>query len=555
MKKILTLILILSTCPVFALHTIVNITPDDFIDTYDDKKSVVINETLFFLDSEFILWQSNGDVLSTKKVSINGAEVKVAFSYNSMIKFGNKLLFVNTTDNNTLWESDGINFQQLSNLKIDHGVFAKLYKRNDIVYTEVESQLLVIDEDSTTLVAIDNLEYIKMSSLCVLDDNHFSFYGREIDANNKFYNYNNSNLEEIASDDIDFSSVSYSLKHKDSCLYKSTSNDPDSGMHNGYFKYNGSGEIEVVSNPVNNQNVLTWEKAFAFNDKLYFSLSSGISGNFLYELDENSTEPLAQVIDSCVTCSDVEISFTSDYLFFDTSIFSNVIGNNNSRTTFVFDKQLNLITSHTDNAVSPQLASQDNQVILLYKEDINRVVITDSGLLTASLKMPFINMINAIGDGSQVFLFGKNRENNNKLALYKISNRFAISNQLDGLWINGDYNSQGLSIHTGVRSDNSKYIFVSFYIYRDGLPFWVAGSIDYSNGQSVVSVDLFEFEGSSFIPNDNGLEDLKTSFGSMTIIPTECNEIEVNISLDNEQPLILPMLRLTSNRKEDMCVD
>lgn len=553
MKKIITLILILTVYPAFALRTIVNITPDDFIDSIYDTNKIVINETLYFLDTEFKLWQSNGDVLSTKKVSINGADVKVGVSFLSMIKFGDKLLFVNSTDNNTLWESDGINFNQLSDLEIANGAFPKLHKRNNKVYATVESQLLVIDEDSTTLVTIDNLSYINMDSLCVLDDNHYSFYGRETGASNKFYSFNNGSLEEITSDVIDLSRTFYRLNHKDSCLYRSASSDPDSEMHNGYSRYNGSGEFEVISNP-NNQNIKTWEEAFTFNDKLYFTQYS-VTGNYLYELADDSTQPIADVIAGCIFCYNVEISVTSDYLFLDTNIFSNNLNEPVLRTTIVFDKQLNEIASYTGNEVSPQFSTQDNQAVLLYKEDINKVVLTDTGLITASLKTPFINFIDIIGDGSQVFLFGNDRENKNKLALYKISNQLAISNQLDGLWINSEYKSQGLSIHTGVRPDDSQYIFVSFYIYRNGLPFWIAGSIDYSNGQSEISVDLFEYEGTSFVTSDNGLDDLTLSFGSMTIKPIGCDEIEIDIIINNEQPLMLPMARLSNNIKEDMCVE
>ena len=395
-----------------------------------------------------------------------------------------------------------------------------------------------------------------MNTLCVYDDNNFSFYGRESGGDNKFYHYNNSNLEEVINDDIDFNSIGYRLIHKGSCLYKSTSNDPSNGIYNGYFKSNASGEIEIISNPDINRNELTWEKAFTFNDKLYFFEPSVVNFYFLYELGENSTEPEIVVeIDKCTSCYNVEITVTSDYLFFDTNIFTNVISNNNFRTTFVLDKQLNDITSYIGSEVSPQFASQDNEPVLLYQEDISKVVITDSGLIAATLKSPFTNFTNVIGDGGQVFLFGNNRENKNKLALYKVSNQLAISNQLDGLWINDDYKSQGLSIHTGVRSDNSQYIFVSFYIYRDGLPFWIAGSVDYSNGLSEISVDLFEYEGSSFVTSNNDLDDLTISFGSMTIRPTGCNNIVVDISLNNEQPLILPMDRLTNNTKEDMCID
>ena len=120
---------------------------------------------------------------------------------------------------------------------------------------------------------------------------------------------------------------------------------------------------------------------------------------------------------------------------------------------------------------------------------------------------------------------------------------------------NSDYKNQGLSIHTGVRQNGSQYIFVSFYIYKDGLPFWVAGNIDYLNGQSDVTVDLFEYEGSSFVTTENGLDDLQLSFGNLTITPIECNQIEVDILINNEQPLTLLMNRLTNNAKDGMCVD
>jgi len=186
---------------------------------------------------------------------------------------------------------------------------------------------------------------------------------------------------------------------------------------------------------------------------------------------------------------------------------------------------------------------------------IDKIGIIDNIEATEPIQLADIKILRIISDESKVYVFGSDYKNEGKIGLYVVSEQMLISRKLTGLWVSPDWQSQGLSIHTGKRQDVSEYIFVSFYMYRDGNPFWVAGSHDIDSGTNSIEIDLFEFIGSSFLPNDSNYEYQRDTFGKIIIEPTSCNNMNVRIETVGSDTIDLSMRRIGDISNDMTCID
>ncbi len=106
-----------------------------------------------------------------------------------------------------------------------------------------------------------------------------------------------------------------------------------------------------------------------------------------------------------------------------------------------------------------------------------------------------------------------------------------------------------------MRNDDSVYLFTSFYIFKDGEPFWLAGSSDIDFGQSSIEIPLDEFKGESFLPNSSSTTPQQLPYGKLTLEPTACNRMKAILEVNNEEPVNLELKRVGDKTYNNTCVD
>jgi hypothetical protein len=104
----------------------------------------------------------------------------------------------------------------------------------------------------------------------------------------------------------------------------------------------------------------------------------------------------------------------------------------------------------------------------------------------------------------------------------------AIGEAINGAWVDMRYFNQGLVINSGRRGDGSHYVFLTFYLYRDGQALWLAGDQNYTPGQASIDIDLFEYNGIDFLETNNPPD--RQSFGTLSLTFTDCGRLSGSLT-------------------------
>ncbi|MCB1586901.1 MAG: hypothetical protein KDI52_11500, partial [Xanthomonadales bacterium] len=75
------------------------------------------------------------------------------------------------------------------------------------------------------------------------------------------------------------------------------------------------------------------------------------------------------------------------------------------------------------------------------------------------------------------------------------------------------------------------------------------------SGTNSIEIDLFEFIGSSFLPNDSNYEYQRDTFGKIIIEPTSCNNMNVRIETVGSDTIDLSMRRIGDISNDMTCID
>jgi choice-of-anchor B domain-containing protein len=101
-----------------------------------------------------------------------------------------------------------------------------------------------------------------------------------------------------------------------------------------------------------------------------------------------------------------------------------------------------------------------------------------------------------------------------------------INGQLSGAWVAEGLNDQGLILFVGENAFGP-FMFFSWFIYRDGQPFWIAGDAPYEYGADSVEIPTQRLEGLELLtPGD--AQATRFDIGSTTIHKHDCQTIHVN---------------------------
>jgi hypothetical protein len=515
----------------------------------------IVNGNLIFGDSNVNILATDGTLSNTRDIS---GDNEVRYIFGGETIYNNNSAFFNFADY-MLWQTDGLSVNKIKDVEID----LNFVSQDDDIYVKTRywDKLLIISEDATQEINISQFDDIgDLDTLCRFDDNHFI----TISEDRFLYSRSVSAINQIELHEFDneqwFRYLKFAFKFEGNCYYSYNEDRNEFYPSKTYFKVKSDLEIKRISTTTDDTTRYFWENAFVFNNTVYFSRS----GFGLYSLENNSHEPqiveeFAAIIGSFSTL----ISVVQGKHFLYAEILNTLGGGRpEDRTKLtILDKDFNVLDSINAYKFSGQIAVSGNKEFFHLNSDVDQLgIVNENGKVTL-LSAPHIDISKVVSDDVNTFIFAHDTSanyeflNSYKMSLYRYSDKPLISKQLTGLWTSPDWQGQGLTIHTGKRPDNTEYLFVSFLIYRDGEAFWLAGSAEIDLGQAQVTIDLSEFKGASFLPNQTNSQVEQILFGTLTINPTGCNQIDTTVKLLNNDEIDITMTRVLDTTHDKICVD
>ena len=180
--------------------------------------------------------------------------------------------------------------------------------------------------------------------------------------------------------------------------------------------------------------------------------------------------------------------------------------------------------------------SLDSEVLVYEPEDdsgkIDLAVLKNHGEQVNYQSQGF-DYIDTISSGLSNDIYFILRERDTGLqSIFALKDRPKIGKSLNGIWADPELENQGLFIKHGVRANGSNYIFATMYTYRNSNPLWLAGVEDFMPNQDAIAINLTEFRGTGFLQLVE--EPIQTTFGSLEIKPTGCDELQATVLHNNE---------------------
>ncbi len=522
---------------------------------------VFVNGKIVYLDSSNNIWINQGSANSDSQPTFDSK----AFSTFNFVKSDSVIYFVNKADGNSLWSTNGESFNKLSDLNYSYisnyngnVVFGKLNDSstfaviNDgiVMQYAIEPLSFAIDQNNTT-----------SPSVCFFDTNRLIVKAYpELSTNAQYHYYNSGNVSLLDFGQSTYP-VAFVLNHNNECYYKYYNSENDKLYH---FKVNETGIVKPIVNPEDSG---YFDELFVFDNQILLFLKDeyGSKDLEIYTLPSDSEvpEPLFTIEESFFKISSYWATPKYLYIYSNTGCFP--LKSTTKCTPqppdpyklYIYDTSYNLVNKIIDDTFGyirlENIEGKDFLIKGNYQAD-SLLELKDGkkGQVVSDIKVAMLDIIG--GDSGEYYIHGQDKTTNS-IGIYKASEQAVISNQLTGLWISDQWQSQGLSIHTGTRADSSQYVFVSFYIYRDGQPFWLAGSDELNTGMSSQTINMAEYKGQSFLSNDPNQDFEQINFGTITLTPMGCNQLQVQISPVDEQSIQLDMGRIVNTEFSNVCAD
>jgi hypothetical protein len=202
-----------------------------------------------------------------------------------------------------------------------------------------------------------------------------------------------------------------------------------------------------------------------------------------------------------------------------------------------------------------KIETTDDKEFLIVNSAVENLYGLENGVPSSPLNIPTVFLNSVLGGTNQNYYLSATNKTTQSQEVYKISEQAVVSQQLNGLWISEEWQNQGLVLNTGIRADDSEYLFASFYIYKDGKPFWVAGTAELNIGSPSISFELYEFTGPSIIENETNNETQQFSFGLLTLTPQSCDSLHLSLETNDSEVVELDLNRITNKAFDSLCVD
>ena len=101
-----------------------------------------------------------------------------------------------------------------------------------------------------------------------------------------------------------------------------------------------------------------------------------------------------------------------------------------------------------------------------------------------------------------------------------------INGRMSGTWTSAELNDQGIMTFVG-ENDTGPYIFLSWFLYLDGEPFWLVGNTTFEYGVDEVTLPVQRLNGLEFVMPSNATA-TRVDIGSLKIRKHGCDAIHVD---------------------------
>ncbi len=198
----------------------------------------------------------------------------------------------------------------------------------------------------------------------------------------------------------------------------------------------------------------------------------------------------------------------------------------------MYDEQLDLLFTH-DLTAGRQFGRLHEQIFEL---DDQNIYLYDSPTSFSKAFLPVAHLsqnggVTACGESICIHANNKSQAVGSPQAVsyFKLESKPRIGEQLNGAWLAPELLNQGMQIQSGQRSDGSRYVFLTFYLYDQGQPLWLAGLSDYTVGVESIDVTLYQYQGAGFL--DPVSQPNQTVLGEVQLQFTACNNLQATLQV------------------------
>lgn len=506
---------------------------------------LLVNNRLVFLgkyQENYAVWSMN-ESAQEKELLVDLGSERV-FGLN---KIGDYIYF---TDTRKVWKTNGVQ-SGTTEIYSSYGLSSHIRNSGDILYSVKGSTEVITFVDDTPFVVplTDHPVGASISDLCAFEKDNFIVYSSSGLPEIEHFKNGSVTLIQIPQ-------INESLK---------------------MVNYNGHC-IVVVDQPESNKQV--WQvnadgSFISMNDTLFSSgnIKSILShGEHIFvfhtDIDQKSTlKRLSMDISSVdleVELNDptselvslVDWSSQQDYIRLNSSlnlINSPGVDPSSFVMTHFYSKDLDQIENGEFLQDKPDLYQSNSEKFLFFPNN-NRLLTNafdnDENQQSLPLSLYQTHVVISDKDSDSLFVFSKDPYEKNVLS--KLDETINIGDQINGLWGNPSIENQGLVIKKGQRQNGSEYIVVSIYTFQDGNPFWLAGDIDIQHPEKDITVDMYEFQGPSFL--ESNITPERIAFGQLNIQMKSCDSINVTLT-SNGIEFSTEMLRIDDTTYSGICFD
>ncbi len=406
------------------------------------------------------------------------------------IIYNTKVETSNDGDKTQLYISNGTEpFVPLTGLLDGYNQFSSVL--DGVYYHRSDTQLLVTDGLTTVSYNANGVVFPS----CFFDVNHFVVTQYGGDSNDTMFLYKDGEVTPIFNE-ISISRVDQTTKNSTSCLFK-----VDVGINEFQHLYlNIDGQTRTVNR----------------NDDWIVAMGE----HYLAKTKRDGVFTLPKLSKLNQDLTEVAFIGLNDSDYFSVKIKPDGNGfwltsvNSNDTSLVFFDQNLNI------NFDSSRTTNSSDTGLFIAAENDFYIAQSSLAVLNEGNHQGTLTFNPAI---SPQFIQSQNKEHAVFIAddMYLIEDQPRINDLMNGPWFDTAYQDQGISINPGVRKEGSQYLFLTYYLFNNNEPLWLAGVSNYIPGQKNITIELFEFQGADYL--DYTTTPSSNTVGSMTLTPQSCH--------------------------------
>ncbi len=139
--------------------------------------------------------------------------------------------------------------------------------------------------------------------------------------------------------------------------------------------------------------------------------------------------------------------------------------------------------------------------------------------------------------------------------LFRLARERTVDLTIAGSWVSEVLNDQGLLFQVGQRSNESRFLFVAWFLYFNGEPTWIVGNTDFRFGQTFIDVPMQRTSGLEALQPNETLTAERDLVGVLRVRFDGCSELNIDYDLLGLGAGRLPIRQLIQSAGPPRCVE